>query len=155
MFSKSKPTSASETTAASLPARMATGARHTTFSVIGADVIIAGNVSASVDIHIDGRIEGDLSCASLVQGEDSLIKGAIIAETAKLAGTVDGSITCRDLIIQASARIHGDVTYENLSIEQGSQVDGRFSHRRAGSPGAAAITPVASNSAQQELLTGS
>ena len=78
------------------------------------------------------EIEGDLACANLVQGEDSLIKGAIVAETARLSGTVDGSITARDLTIQASARITGDVTYENLTIEQGSQVEGRFSHRRAG-----------------------
>ena len=34
--------------------------------------------------------------------------------------------------IHATARITGDVTYDNLTIEQGSQVDGRFSHRRAG-----------------------
>jgi cytoskeletal protein CcmA (bactofilin family) len=113
---------------------MATGARHTTFSIIGADVVIVGNVSATVDIHIDGRVEGDLACANLVQGQESLIKGAIVAETAKLSGTVEGSIVARDLIIQASARITGDVTYENLTIEQGSQVDGRFTHRRAGNP---------------------
>ena len=129
MFSKSKPTPASASAPASQPARMATGARHTTFSILGADVIVTGNISASVDLHIDGRVEGDIACASLVQGEDSLIKGAVVAETAKLAGTVEGSIVARDLTIQASARIAGDVTYENLTIEQGSQVEGRFSHR--------------------------
>ncbi len=132
MFSKSKPTPASASAPASQPARMATGARHTTFSILGADVIVTGNISASVDLHVDGRVEGDIACASLVQGEDSLIKGAVVAETAKLAGTVEGSIVARDLTIQASARIAGDVTYENLTIEQGSQVEGRFSHRRAG-----------------------
>jgi cytoskeletal protein CcmA (bactofilin family) len=139
MFSRSKPTPASAS--APVPARMATGARHTTFSIIGADVVIVGNVSATVDIHIDGRVEGDLACANLVQGQESLIKGAIVAETAKLSGTVEGSIVARDLIIQASARITGDVTYENLTIEQGSQVDGRFTHRRAGNP--AATRPAA------------
>ena len=153
MFSKSRPTQTSESApapSASVPARMATGARHTTFSIIGADVIITGNVSASVDLHVDGRIEGDIACASLVQGQDSMIKGAVIAETAKLSGTVEGSIAARDLTIQSSARITGDVTYENLVIEQGSQVDGRFAHRRAGSP--AQGRPMPDQSATQELL---
>lgn len=152
MFSKPKPTPASASAPVSVPARMASSARTATFSVLGGDVIITGNISASVDLHVDGRIEGDIACASLVQGQDSLIKGAIIAETAKLAGTVEGSITARDLTILASARITGDVTYENLTIEQGSQVDGRFSHRRAGTPGARAM---ADKSGTQELLTGS
>ena len=121
---------------------MASSNRHATFSVFGADVVVTGNVTASVDLHIDGRIDGDLSCANLVQGQDSTIKGAITAETAKLSGTVEGSITARDLTILASARITGDVTYENLTIEQGSQVDGRFTHRRAGSPALAAAKPA-------------
>lgn len=130
MFSKSRPPSANEPAAP--PAKMATGARHTTFSILGADVVVTGNVSATVDLHIDGRIEGDLTCANLVQGQESIIKGAVVAESAKLSGTVEGSINARDLTIHASARITGDVTYENLSIEQGSQVDGRFTHRRGG-----------------------
>ncbi len=152
MFSKSKPTPTEGSGPVSLPARMATGARHTTFSILGTDVIVTGNISATVDLHVDGRIEGDLACANLVQGEDSLIKGAIVAETAKLAGTVDGSIVARDLIIQASARITGDVTYENLTIEQGSQVEGRFSHRRAGtSAPAPAARAMVDQSAMLEL----
>ena len=93
MFSKLKPTPANMSGPAEAPARMATGARHATFSILGTDVVITGNVSATVDLHVDGRIEGDRACANLVQGQDSLIKGAIVAESAKLAGTVDGSIS--------------------------------------------------------------
>ena len=152
MFSKSKPTPASESGHVSQPARMATGSRHTTFSIIGGDVIVTGNISASVDLHIDGRVEGDIACAALVQGEESLIKGAIVAETAKLAGTVEGSIVARDLTIQSSARIMGDVTYENLTIEQGSQVEGRFSHRRGGAA-APAVRAMSDQSETLELIS--
>lgn len=138
MFSRSKPTQDSASAPVQVPARMATGARHTTFSILGSDVVITGNVSATVDLHVDGRIEGDIACANLVQGADSLIKGAVVAESAKLAGTVDGSIVARDLTIQSTARINGDVTYENLVIEPGGQVEGRFAHKRgAGTTGAA------------------
>ena len=64
---------------------MATGARHTTFSILGSDVVVTGNVAASVDLHVDGKIDGDLKCANLVQGEASEIKGSVVAETAKIA----------------------------------------------------------------------
>ncbi|MEQ8773176.1 MAG: polymer-forming cytoskeletal protein, partial [Erythrobacter sp.] len=93
----------------------------------GSDVAIKGDVSASADLHIDGRIEGDIKCASLVQGETSEIHGAVIAESARLAGRVVGSITARELVILKSARIEGDVHYDALTIEQGAEVDGRFS----------------------------
>jgi cytoskeletal protein CcmA (bactofilin family) len=97
-----------------------------TFSVIGADVVIKGDISASADLHVDGTIEGDIKCASLVQGEGSSISGGVVAETARLAGKVTGSITARELVILKSAQIDGDVHYDALTIEQGAQVDGRF-----------------------------
>lgn len=101
-------------------------ASGSTFSVIGADVTITGNINASADLHIDGTVEGDITCASLVQGEKSAIHGAVAAESARLAGKVSGSITARDLVILKSAHIEGDVHYDALTIEQGAQVDGRF-----------------------------
>ena len=111
-------------------ASLATGGRNTPFSIVGADVQIKGKLTATVDIHIDGHVEGDLTCANLVQGEGSEIKGCVKAETARLSGLVDGSIEVRDLTIERSARITGDVTYENLTIAPGGQVEGRFTHRR-------------------------
>jgi cytoskeletal protein CcmA (bactofilin family) len=104
------------------------GNSSSTFSVIGSDVTIKGDVSASADLHVDGTIEGDITCASLVQGETSTITGGIAAETARLAGKVAGSIRARELVILRSAQIDGDVHYEALTIEQGAQVDGRFAH---------------------------
>jgi cytoskeletal protein CcmA (bactofilin family) len=101
-------------------------ASNSTFSVIGSDIAIKGDISASADLHVDGNIEGDIKCASLVQGESSTIQGAIIAESARLSGKVTGSITARELTILKSAIIEGDVHYDALTIEQGAQVDGRF-----------------------------
>ena len=102
-----------------------------TFSVLGSDLAIKGDITASADLHIDGRVEGDVSCTSLVQGESSEIVGAIKAETARLSGTVRGTISARELVVLKTARIHGDVHYDALTIEQGAQVDGRFAPRAA------------------------
>jgi cytoskeletal protein CcmA (bactofilin family) len=104
-------------------------ASGSTFSVIGSDVVIKGDVTATVDLHVDGRIEGDIQCASLVQGEGSHVEGAITAETARLAGSVSGSITARELVVLRTAKIQGDVHYDALTIEQGAEVEGRFAHR--------------------------
>lgn len=103
-----------------------------TFSIIGADVVIKGDVTASADLHIDGRVEGDIACSSLVQGESSNLSGAIMAESARLAGHVDGSISAGQLVVLSTARIEGDVRYDSLTIEQGAEVAGSFAHRPAG-----------------------
>jgi cytoskeletal protein CcmA (bactofilin family) len=119
-----------------------------TFSVLGADTAIKGDIAASADLHIDGRIEGDITCAALVQGETSEVTGNVRAESARLAGLVRGSITARELVILKTARISGDVHYDSLTIEQGAQVDGRLSPR-----GAAVIEPAGSAAGDEPLLT--
>lgn len=105
------------------------GSAGSTFSVLGADTAIKGDIMASADLHIDGKVEGDIACAALVQGEASAITGNIRAESARLSGTVQGSVSARELVILKSARIQGDVHYDALTIEQGAQVDGRLSPR--------------------------
>jgi cytoskeletal protein CcmA (bactofilin family) len=117
-----------------------TMASGSTFSVIGPDVTITGNIEATVDLHVDGRVLGDLTCASLVQGEKSVIEGAIVAERARLSGTVKGTIAARDLVVLKSARIDGDVTYETLTIEQGAAVNGRFAPKGVAATGEAKLT---------------
>jgi cytoskeletal protein CcmA (bactofilin family) len=107
---------------------MATGAKHTPFSIIGGDVAIQGSIEASVDLHIDGKVEGDIACASLVQGPESRIKGHVTAKSARIAGVIEGSITADELVVEASARITGDVTYETISIATGGQIDGNMAH---------------------------
>ena len=131
---------------------MATG--NGTFSVIGSDVTIKGDIVASADLHVDGRIEGDIACASIVQGESSVIVGTVTTESARLAGTVSGSISARELTVLRTARIEGDVQYDALTIEQGAQVEGRFSHRAPARPAATeAATPPTTPGDDEPRLT--
>lgn len=108
-------------------------ANNSTFSVIGSDVTIKGDVAATTELHVDGTIQGDITCASIVQGETSTIEGAVEAESARMAGVVKGSISARELVILRSAKIHGDVHYDALTIEQGAEVEGRFAPKKAAS----------------------
>jgi cytoskeletal protein CcmA (bactofilin family) len=103
----------------------------TSVSVLGGDTTIAGSIHADTDLHIDGRVEGDVSCTALVQGEGSEVIGAITAESARIAGHVEGSVSAREVVILKSARIRGDIVYDSLTIEQGAQLDGRLTPRTA------------------------
>lgn len=101
------------------------------FSVLGPDIAIEGDLTATADLHVDGRIDGDIKCAALVQGESSEITGSVVADSVRVAGRIRGSIAAGSLVILKTARIEGDVTYGALTIEEGGQVDGKFTHRTA------------------------
>lgn len=116
------------------PARRA-GA--TGFSVLGPDVVVAGNVQATADLHVEGRIEGDIDCGNLVLGAEATVKGQVRAQSARLAGAIEGSVAIRQLTIEANARIAGDVEYEAISIENGARIDGHLRHTTRQSPPAA------------------
>jgi cytoskeletal protein CcmA (bactofilin family) len=106
-------------------------ASHGTFSVIGADVVVTGNIAADGDLHIDGRVNGDVRCASLVLGEGGRIEGNVDAAAARVAGAVDGAIRAGTLSIEQSAVISGDIAYEALDMAAGARVDGRLTHKAA------------------------
>lgn len=129
-------------------------ANSSTFSVLGGDTVIRGDISASADLHVDGRIEGDISCNSLVQGEASTIVGSITAESARISGVVEGSISARDLVVLKTARILGDVSYDALTIEQGAQLDGRLKPHGA-LPAIASTIAEAAPSAETRLILAS
>lgn len=119
MFSK-KPSNMARTVTSHRPIS------SSTFSMLGPDTNIIGNIEATADLHVDGRIEGDIACNSLVQGEGSEIVGSVKAETVRIAGTVRGTVTAREVVILKSAKIEGDVAYDALTIEQGARLNGRL-----------------------------
>ena len=104
------------------------GAKRGGFSILGPDVTITGNLHATADLHIDGRIDGDVDCGALVQGPDSRIVGTVVAKEARIGGTIEGKVAVRQLTVEQTAKIHGDVEYETIAIENGAHIDGRLKH---------------------------
>jgi len=112
------------------------------FSMLGSDTAITGDISASADLHVDGCVNGDISCSSLVQGEGSEITGAVRAESVRIAGLVRGAVAARDVVILKTARIEGDVSYDTLTIEQGARLEGRLTPHGGQHPPAIARLPA-------------
>lgn len=101
------------------------------FSFIAPDVVIRGDIEAPGDLHVDGRIEGDVRCRSLIMGASGTIAGNVVADQARVGGTIEGALTVKELTILATAHATGDVAYDSISIEPGGRIEGRFAHRGA------------------------
>lgn len=98
-------------------------------SVIGADIVIIGNIEASVDLQIEGRVEGDVRCATLILGETSVIKGRVFATRVKVSGNVEGAVDTRDLAVEATGTVSGEITYARLRVSNGGSIEGKLTRK--------------------------
>ena len=105
-------------------------------SIIGEDLTIKGNVTSKGEIQVDGEIEGDIRCGSLLLGDKSQINGSVLAEDVVVRGRVLGSIRGLRVTLQAQSHVEGDIYHQSLAIEQGAYFEGK-SRRTPGasSPG--------------------
>lgn len=110
-------------------ATVSSAPRETQLSVIGADILVTGDIEAEVDLQIEGRVVGDVHCATLILGERSSVTGNVSAKRVRVSGMVEGSVETIDLAIEAGARVKGEVTYSRLRIANGGLIEGTMTHR--------------------------
>ena len=78
-------------------------------TVIGNGLKIVGNVTAEGLIEVNGEIEGDLYCTSLIVSPKAQIVGSITAEQVVVNGKVEGPIQGGDVVLRSQAHVTGDI----------------------------------------------
>jgi cytoskeletal protein CcmA (bactofilin family) len=101
------------------------GAERMAPSIIGEDLTVTGNVLSRGEVQVDGTIQGDVHCSSLIVGEKAQITGGIVAEDVVVRGRVMGSVRGNRVTLQASSHVEGDVYHKSLAIEQGAFFEGK------------------------------
>ncbi len=101
------------------------GLRGQNPSTIGEDLVIIGNVTSRGEVHVNGRIHGDVHCASLVFAEGSHLEGSAIAEDVIVRGRVIGSVRALRVTLRSGCHVEGDIVHQNLVIEQGAYFGGK------------------------------
>ena len=101
-------------------------------SIIGEGLTITGNVASKGEIQVDGEIQGDIHCGSLLLGDTAQVVGGVIAEDIVVRGRVVGSIRGVRVTLQAQSHIEGDIIHQSLAIEQGAYFEGKS--RRTDNP---------------------
>ena len=85
---------------------------------------IIGDVISGGILHVDGRIEGDVTCEELVIGVKGSVSGNITSKNLHLYGVLKGSASVDNLFISKSAKLLGDVTHNTIAVEPGAYIDG-------------------------------
>jgi cytoskeletal protein CcmA (bactofilin family) len=104
-------------------------------TLIGANTRINGDVEFSGGLHLDGYINGNVTCdaasgASLWVSELGGIEGSVIVPNIVLNGIVKGDIDAADRVeLGEKARVLGNVRYSVVETAVGAQINGKMIHR--------------------------
>lgn len=114
-------------------------------TTIGEDVEITGNIKCESGIQINGKLNGDLTCASQAQiGASCAVKGNLSVETVSVMGQINGNINAKDKIeLKSSAKLHGDIRARRLTVEDGVTFVGKVEVNPAGAGGTKQPEPKA------------
>src|SRR5262245_29487514 len=94
-------------------------------TVIGDGLKIIGHVTADGLVEVNGQIEGDLHCTSLIVSPKAHIVGSVAAEHVVVNGRGEGPIQGGDVALGSKAHVVGDIRHDSLTIEKGAYFDGR------------------------------
>jgi cytoskeletal protein CcmA (bactofilin family) len=97
-------------------------------TVIAEGLKIVGSVTAEGLVEVNGQIEGDLHCTSLIVSPKAYVSGGIQAERVVVNGRVEGPIQGGEVILKSRAHVVGDIQHHSLAIESGAFFDGRSIH---------------------------
>jgi len=112
-------------------------------TLIGAKTRINGDVEFAGGFHLDGYINGNVTCdgaadAFLSVSEQGCIEGSVFAPNVILNGIVKGDIEAGDRVeLGSKARVLGNVHYTVIETAVGAQINGKLIHRanpQAGGP---------------------
>jgi len=94
-------------------------------TVIAKGLKIVGSVTAEGLVEVNGQIDGELHCTSLVIARGAHVNGIVAAERVVVDGKVEGPIQGGDVVLKSQAHVVGDIHHQSLAIERGAYFDGR------------------------------
>jgi cytoskeletal protein CcmA (bactofilin family) len=100
----------------------------------GSSLRVKGEISASEDLVLHGRIEGKVSLPGhvLTIGPHAQITAEILARTLIIQGSMNGNVTATERFeIRPNGRMTGDVTCPSVVMNEGSEFSGRVDMRRS------------------------
>ena len=78
-------------------------------STLAKDIKINGSLESTDYLDFSGHLTGTLKSSTINLKPGSYVKGTITADTITIEGEVDGDIQAKDIYIQATAKIKGNI----------------------------------------------
>src|SRR5881296_1541243 len=102
-------------------------AEHGGKDILSSDVEIKGSIKFQKELHIDGKVEGEINSEGVLTiGENANIRGEIKAKAVTVYGKVQGNITVSERCeLKSKCTLQGDLKAARLIIEEGATFIGK------------------------------
>ena len=98
--------------------------------LIGEGVSITGTIKAENEVTIQGGVDGDVDCHTIIVTKTGSMKGKLKAEIMKVEGKVEGEMNINDqLHIRTKGSVNGKVFYGSIQIDDGGKLLGEINYR--------------------------
>lgn len=94
-------------------------------TIIAENSSVKGDITSAGTLHVDGTIEGDVTCDELIIGLKGVVNGAVKAQSLYLYGSLNGEVCADSLFISQTAHLVGDISHNSIAIEPGAYIEGR------------------------------
>lgn len=104
---------------------------------IGQGITLSGEIESCDHLVVEGTVEAALKGASVLEiAEAGAYYGTVDIDEATIAGRFEGDLTVRGrLTVKASGSITGSISYKELAVEAGATLDGKVSPLEAKTAG--------------------
>ncbi|HHH36931.1 MAG TPA: polymer-forming cytoskeletal family protein [Gammaproteobacteria bacterium] len=109
-------------------------------TLIGQQTELRGDITFSGGLHIDGKVQGNITAEGdghtvLVLSDKGTIEGEVRVPCLVINGLVIGDLYASESIELASrARITGNVYYNRIEVAMGAEVNGSLVHMEEAAP---------------------
>lgn len=98
-------------------------------SVIATRAEMTGTLSTPEELHVRGRVEGDLRASKIVVCAGGVVKGGLTAEVIIIEGAVEGRVEGQDVLLCRGAVVSGEITHRTLGIDTSVAFEGSVKRR--------------------------
>lgn len=95
---------------------------------VGADILLKGEIATCDRLVIEGKVDAVLNDVGTVElAESGSFKGTAHVENAEISGLFEGELVVKSrLVIYASGRVRGKITYGEIEVERGGEITGEI-----------------------------
>jgi len=94
--------------------------------IVGPGILLSGEINSCDQLVIEGSVQANLQkCQHLTIADGGLFDGNAEIEEAEIRGRFEGDLVVRKrLLICATGRVSGTISYKQLEIEAGGTLSG-------------------------------
>jgi cytoskeletal protein CcmA (bactofilin family) len=106
-------------------------------SIVSASTEVHGGITTSDELHIHGKVNGDIRAAAITICASGKVIGDLTADTIVIDGAAEGRIEAQHVVLRAGADVKGAIQHGSLGIDTAANFEGTI--KRVGPAAPAAV----------------